>query len=404
MSHHTESFAQMPHTLHVEEHRTDQLQDEIELLICGQGVLICKAESTDDISFTIGDEAGNELRLSVADGSISVENGMSGARLAAVEARDSEPGCRHWFSLDSANRTIKYGRGEVRDGTALIRFDATEATYDWIASVASIGYGNSIRPERVLRDPVVFDPPLKVLPTSLITIEDIARSLATVPANLSPECRQLYDNIGGENFRLDTPDFPEFVDAVEASIRNPDGWCHRRLKEKATEFGEENLEETYLRITVGRSQGESPGIPYVVEIWPPGHYSPVHNHANTHAIIRVLTGEISVSLFPMLSRIPQEPFAEAMFRKGDVTWISPQYNQTHRLHNTNSAGPVCITIQCYLYGGSDSDHYGYFDYLDERGEVCQFTPNSDADFLEFKELMKREWRDGVTNKWANEQT
>jgi hypothetical protein len=53
----------------------------------------------------------------------------------------------------------------------------------------------------------------------------------------------------------------------------------KKLEDKATEFGDDP-HETYLRITLGHSLGKSPGIPYVLEIWPKSNYSPMHNHGN----------------------------------------------------------------------------------------------------------------------------
>jgi hypothetical protein len=95
------------------------------------------------------------------------------------------------------------------------------------------------------------------------------------------------------------------AEAIENSIRDPSGWCYQRLQQKASEFSKDkpNYEETYLRITLGHANGESPGIPYVMEIWPAGHFSPVHSHAGAEAVIRVLEGGINVSLFHFLSDI-----------------------------------------------------------------------------------------------------
>ena len=70
-------------------------------------------------------------------------------------------------------------------------------------------------------------------------------------------------------------------------------------------------------------------------------------------------------------------------------WISPTLNQTHQLKNTT--GSTCVTIQCYMYDGTDDKHYDYFDYLDEKGAVQQYEPDSDMDFVRFKELMLDEW-------------
>jgi len=130
-----------------------------------------------------------------------------------------------------------------------------------------------------------------------------------------------------EKFVLDTPDFPDFTQAIEYSIRTPGKWCYQKLLDKSREFNPDkpNPLETYLRITLGQNNGESPGIPYVMEIWPVGHYSPIHSHANANAIIRVLNGEIHVNLYPFLCGDSDgvAPFGFGSFKKGDITWITP---------------------------------------------------------------------------------
>jgi hypothetical protein len=93
-------------------------------------------------------------------------------------------------------------------------------------------------------------------------------------------------------------------------------------------------------------------------------------------------------LYPYLSK-ETVPFLGADFVKEDVMWISPTLNQTHQLKNTT--GSTCVTIQCYMYDETDDKHYDYFDYLDEKGVVQQYEPDSDMDFVAFKELMLEEW-------------
>jgi predicted metal-dependent enzyme (double-stranded beta helix superfamily) len=218
---------------------------------------------------------------------------------------------------------------------------------------------------------------------------DIAWGRVTVPAGLTRTGQKLYDNVAGTRFVLDTPDFPEFSAAIKASIADPGGWCAKVLDSKAGEFGKRDKDKTYLRITLGINQGESPGVPFVMEIWPSGHYSPIHNHGNADAVIRVLHGEITVSLFRFLSPQETKPFAVRTFVKEDVTWISPRLNQVHQLFNRHPEEP-CITIQCYLYGDDNFTHWPYFDYVEEDG-LGHFDPNSDADFLDFKKTMQEEW-------------
>jgi hypothetical protein len=224
-------------------------------------------------------------------------------------------------------------------------------------------------------------------------MDDVAGPDYLPSAWLSPAAQTLYNCIAGDSFVLNTPEFPDFTDAIEYSIRTPGLWCNTRLNEKATEFGSSNPNETYLRITLGQNNGESPGIPYVMEIWPVGNYSPIHNHGGANAVIRVLHGNIHVSLYPFLCNSPGgvDPFATKNFKAGDITWISPTLNQVHKLENTENSAHACMTIQCYLYDTSNTEHYDYFDYLGEKYVKHQYEPDSDMDFNEFKHKIRAEW-------------
>ena len=51
----------------------------------------------------------------------------------------------------------------------------------------------------------------------------------------------------------------------------------------------------------------------------------------------------------------------------------------------------CITLQCYMYDEANKSHYDYFDYIDSDGNKHQYEPDSDMDFVEFRERMKKEW-------------
>jgi uncharacterized RmlC-like cupin family protein len=186
--------------------------------------------------------------------------------------------------------------------------------------------------------------------------------------------------------------------------------CHDRLTAKAGHFGDRLT--TYLRLTLGLDKvgmlndnallhlmtgmshvhkGDSPGVPYVVEIWPAKHRSPVHDHGNAFAIIKVLHGKIRASYFDRLDNhesVKREP--DYTFHSGDVTWIGPDHYQIHQLHNDFDR--VCVTIQCYQYAEGDREHDEYFDFLDPKtGERKSFYPNSDWCFATFKKLIKEEW-------------
>ncbi|MEZ5015793.1 MAG: hypothetical protein R2800_01970 [Flavipsychrobacter sp.] len=414
MSHHEQVFLSAPKFLDIN-HKKDKIKDFVRLYVKGQGVVTFKLKEQAPFDLTINnptDDGVEAIKITVTAEKVVFSQCKSGKWEdmsihggGSELGIDKDPDCVYWYSIDYHNRYLRYGKGEVRLNTALASQHLQQPTsskkkdeYAWLNEVRKVVIDhNVIHPLRVWRDPVVIDPPLAVVDRNMIAMDDIALNNCTVPENLTAVCQQLYANVGGQNFQLNTPDFPFFVDAVEASIKSPKGWCYKTLKEKEGEFGPgSDPKENYLRITMGVNQGDSPGIPYVMEIWPPGCYSPIHNHARANAIIRVLSGEINVSLYPMLSKYHEVPFMDINFRKDQVTWISPELNQTHKLRNPNESGPTCITIQCYTYAKGNMEHYEYFDFLDEEGDIQQFTPNSDCGFLEFKAIMKKEWEDGTT--------
>lgn len=390
MSHANESFLKSPQLLTFNKKNKNTLPKNIKLIVKGQGTYALKTINTN--GFQVKLVANDKHLLFTIDKNKSQLYSVSNNKKELLVEHnhitlDKDINATYWLSINGLNGIFKFGIGEVRNDLTKFEF---ETNLKWTHEIGSVEPSDNTEPIMLYRDPIVYDPSLKIIPTDEITIEDIALNNYVVPTDLTESCQKLYNNISGKNFKLNTSDFPDFIDAIEYSIKTEGCWCFETLKEKANEFGEENPDETYLRITLGANQGDSPGIPYVIEIWPPNHYSPIHNHGQANAVIRVLHGEINVSLFPMLSEYHKEPFKSVTFRKDEITWISPRYNQIHQLHNKNEVGPTCITIQCYMYGDANTKHYEYFDYLENKS-IEQFTPNSDADYLTFKHIIKQEW-------------
>jgi len=307
-------------------------------------------------------------------------------------------GATYWISLDSQNHVLYAGIGEARLETCVYsyKWSNTAKIQPFLESLSTIHPSEeslTLSLMRLMHDPITASIPLLIKDTDDLTMNDIAKATYLPRAHLSTVSKQLYDCISGKQFVLDDDDFPDFSNAIHRSIITPGLWCNTRLKEKANEFSKDkpNPDETYLRITLNQNNGESPGIPYVMEIWPAGHYSPIHNHGESSAIIRVLHGSIQMELYPFLCESTSDikPFKTTHCEKDAITWISPTLNQIHKL--TNVTNDPCITIQCYMYESDNTTHYDYFDYINADGKEQQYTPDSDMDFLQFKELMKREW-------------
>ena len=377
-------------------------ESNINLIVHGQGVFIFNikdTENTQEYSFNIYDKSEtNGLKIKFTSNNILVNDIQNDHPL--VDPNNNQGlsqinGAYYWFSLDSQNQQLYAGIGESRMDTVIYKyqFEQTKINKSFLESLTSIHIPKlSLIPLKLLRDPITLTVPLLIKNTNELSMNDIAQNSYLPNSSLSTTAQKLYDCISGENFILNDSDFPDFSKAIEYSIATPGCWCYEKLKSKSTEFNPDkpNLLETYLRITLGQNNGESPGIPYVMEIWPPQHYSPIHNHGDANAVIRVLHGSINVSLFPYLSQDNVNPFGVVNFEKEDITWISPTLNQVHQLKNIDNVN-TCVTIQCYMYEGSNDTHYDYFDYIDGDGKKQQYEPDSDMDFVKFKQLMKEEW-------------
>jgi hypothetical protein len=375
-----------------------QTSTSANLILKGQGVLFFEASGPCKLSFM---DASGVVGLDVKFYEKSIVAYMQPSGEPLIDTKNTsgivnQKGAYYWVSLDTQNKCISAGVGEARIETMAYTYTANSTNNVLIKKLLEsfVGVkGEKLELTKLLRDPITRKVPLLVKGTEELTMDMVAKGDILPVGNLSLTAQQLYTTISGKNFILNTSDFPEFTAAIEHSIKTPGCWCYERLKEKATEFNKDkpNEKETYLRITLGENNGESPGIPYVMEIWPVGHYSPIHNHGGASAVIRVLNGAIDVHLYPFLSEDEVVPFATKEFRKGDVTWISPTLNQVHQLKNLDGNKDTCITIQCYMYEQDDTRHYEDFDYVEKGLPIQQFEPDSDKDFIEFKAEMKREW-------------
>lgn len=373
------------------------------LIVHGQGVIVFKTQTP--ISFTLTSKNNQDgLIIYFLQNNIYVKRISNSEKYIDPNNQvgiTNINGAYYWFSLDSQNQIFYAGIGEPRIETKVYEYKFNtsdkkikETNKKFLESLFNIKLEETCKLINILKYPIQSSKiPLVVKSINDLTMLDVAKQRYMPLENLSIISQKLYHCIGGKKFVLNDDDFPEFSKAIEYSISTEGCWCNTRIKEKSTEFNpnKPNILETYLRITMGTNNGDSPGQMLVMEIWPKGgHYSPIHSHANCQAIIRVLHGSINVSLYPFLCGENISPFGNVDFYEGDVTWISPTLNQVHKLKNLSNEN-TCITIQCYEYDQEDIKHYDYFDYIDDNGKIKKYEPDSDCDFVKFKEIIKKEW-------------
>lgn len=238
-----------------------------------------------------------------------------------------------------------------------------------------------------------------VLDSSQSNLFELDSNKHTFSASLPAACLELYSNVTAQDVDLDWSPWPEkyrLSDAIRYSLKGPNGILYKKLKSKEHEFG--SFQQTYLRVTLGKDRGNSPGIPYVLEIWPMGHGSPIHNHGNSYAVIKVLHGGLTIKVFNKHTDHPDaKPLMKFDVKKGDVTWISSNWFQTHQLWNYTP--DYCASVQCYQYGSNDLTQWPYFDYVASTAVIDEFLPDSDFTFHEMQRIVLKEFRDYMDNHY-----
>jgi len=338
---------------------------------------------------------------------------------------DSDELVSYWFSYDRDTLILKYGKGHVMTETTHLEFDflkdksekekedirkkyqiffnAEKKKYIVVQSsnsgVGAVdGPSPLVRAEQMLMfypNPLVSDFPPLVKDSSDVNMFDLDRDQYMFSSSLPDACKELYGNIKG--LTLEFPEDPiiKLSDAIRYSIETPGMTLHEKLKTKEAEFG-------YLRVTLGPDKRTAPGIPYVLEIWPKKHGSPIHNHGGACAIIKNLFGMLTVNIYNKMTLSPEQKDMKVLkkfdLKENDITWISPNWYQTHRLFNDTN--DFCATIQCYRYEYNDFIHWPNFDYIEfvedrEKYELQEFYPDSDFTFVHLRSLVLKEYKESL---------
>ncbi|CAC5403890.1 unnamed protein product [Mytilus coruscus] len=310
-----------------------------------------KNESRQTTTNASMNDAGKKSAMTSGDG-LSTMKGGEEEELTILNGK----GCglenrliSYWYSYDRDNLVLKYGKGYRMEETTFL-------TYDFLKNVSSSEDKENIRKKlypyfnaeekRLIRmyeammnslkggditvteqivefdkNPFILNVSPLVLDSTKVNLFFLDEGNFTFSASLSPACRELYENVKGCHLN-----YPEEVtgfllsNAIRYSIDTEGCLLNQKLKEKVQKFVGSNKEATYLRITLRSSLGKSPGIPYVLEIWPQGHYSPIHNHGNANAVIKVLFGSIHIMIYNKQVSTPYAlPLKEFDPREGDVT-------------------------------------------------------------------------------------
>lgn len=194
-----------------------------DLPVKGQGIFVFKTKT--NFSLFNADESDG-LIISNENNRTIVQRIFS-ARLLVDETCVSES---TWFSLDAQNQCLYAGIGEARIETVVYKYQFENTLSKiFLERIVKI----SCKPEKIIKDPITTSIPLLV--KSTCTMDEIAHNKYMPKSHLSLASQRLYDCI--YKTTLNTTDFKDFAKAIDHSINTPGCWCHEKLKEKASEFG-----------------------------------------------------------------------------------------------------------------------------------------------------------------------
>jgi len=344
------------------------------MLLAGQGLIIFNLSRSDLIS-------QNQVYIFLMDSQASPVFGVQirpvdvcvlPVALANMCQQPNTSDILVWLSVDKKNRHLKIGFGYP---------DPLNIILDWVdpdpGTSAELGAVTMFNISEV------------VVANGLMTLDNLSNNSVLEYHSLPDTSRKLFGSMAGPNIMIAKKD----VDRINLSINTPGKILYNKIRQKINNTFGGDVNMVYIRVTIGPDQGNSPGSPYVMEIWPPGKYSPIHDHADTAAVIKILWGEITSRYFNPLSSIHYGeplPYTISIYQQGQAIYLLPFFRQTHQLYNHRS-DTACITIQAYEFLADDYVHYETFDYyLPNDPNLHQFLPTSDFEYANLMQALRKE--------------
>jgi len=305
----------------------------------------------------------------------------------------------YWLSFSSENRIVQYGLGEVRPRFKILEVQLPEQDKSLIERISHLHIKINDKTDAnalidlndkikifIGEEPILFEPPLLVISPAKFSRTHCENYFGLHGKLLPNPLAYLYQEC--LNFNLIDEQFPDFIKAIERSIRNPNGWCHEKLSKKIDYFGPKRERATYLCLLIKQYENQSS---LIMKIWPSDHHTPVHEYENTYSIIHIVHGELFVKYFPILSiHHPQDTVIERMFERDSVIWMTPKLNHIVQMKNLEKNNPsCCITIEC-VHHMNDKQ----FAFLSSReSKIEYYNCEPDDSYSNFKETMQNEWRE-----------
>ena len=347
---------------------------------------------------------GDSEEIFTKDGQAKGSSGLEQGRTAS-----------YWISIDRDSLLLKYGKGYLMKETTFKSIDfkdeknktTRKKVEDTFLSPALPLYLTVFIPEHAKQEepPIETQPNLKpmievepvfqfkrlplagdlphfVKDSSATTLFDLDSGRFTLSDDLPTASQELYNII--KNCDLEYPEVSsiKLSDAIRYSIENKGMFLNKLMENKKRTYDVKG--HVYIRVTLGPDMLTAPGIPYVLEIWPKGSKSPIHDHGGACTAMKILFGGIHIGIYNKVMNPPSltdmKPLMEFDGKQGDITWMDENWYQTHKLENNTD--DFCAIIQSYRYRSDDNMQWPGFDYIQADDDSSQkiVYPGSDTTF------------------------
>jgi hypothetical protein len=89
------------------------------------------------------------------------------------------------------------------------------------------------------------------------------------------------------------------------------------------------------------------GSPLILEIWPAGHYSPIHSHGDTTGIVYCMAGQVDVMVYDKLAWDATK-LGLLTLTPGQCAWLDPSRFCVHKVACRQPEGNFGATFHVYL--------------------------------------------------------
>ncbi|GAM88940.1 hypothetical protein ANO11243_069740 [Dothideomycetidae sp. 11243] len=127
-------------------------------------------------------------------------------------------------------------------------------------------------------------------------------------------------------------------------------------------FGIPDRTKAYNRLLVDSINGRS-NLLFLV--WEPGRKSPIHDHASSHCVMKVIQGSLQEVVYnhPEATGSSMDIKKSTTYNKDEITYISDDIG----LHEVINNDPNDVSVSLHLYTPPNAADYGYHIFCPHTG-------------------------------------